>query len=174
MVQTSRSPRARGFSGDPTEGVGGSMFLPGIGNAVDPSNQALLETPKALKEKAEKSGEEEKTRRGTSYQLSTEKMCSCSNSEQKERPGETRSSSHPNSAAVPTGLLTKIALGLIWFYQLIISPLLPKGICRFTPSCSHYAAQAYGKYGFLRGTWLSVRRLLRCHPWNPGGSDPVP
>jgi putative membrane protein insertion efficiency factor len=58
-------------------------------------------------------------------------------------------------------------------YQLLVSPLLgPR--CRFYPSCSAYAVQALQDHGPLRGTWLAVRRLLRCHPWNPGGPDPVP
>jgi putative membrane protein insertion efficiency factor len=58
-------------------------------------------------------------------------------------------------------------------YQLLISPLLgPR--CRFYPSCSAYAVQALQTHGPLRGTLLAGRRLLRCHPWNPGGIDPVP
>jgi len=64
-------------------------------------------------------------------------------------------------------------LGLIRLYQLTISPLLgPR--CRFYPSCSRYAYQAYQVHGSLRGSWLTARRLLRCHPWNPGGIDEVP
>jgi putative membrane protein insertion efficiency factor len=58
-------------------------------------------------------------------------------------------------------------------YQLVVSPLLgPR--CRFYPSCSTYAVDALRAHGPLRGTWLAARRLLRCHPWNPGGLDPVP
>ena len=58
-------------------------------------------------------------------------------------------------------------------YQLVISPLLPPS-CRFTPSCSQYALEAVNRYGALRGIWLAARRLARCHPFNPGGFDPVP
>jgi len=58
-------------------------------------------------------------------------------------------------------------------YQLTLSPLLGNR-CRFYPSCSHYAAQAIEQYGALRGTWLAARRLARCHPFHPGGFDPVP
>lgn len=58
-------------------------------------------------------------------------------------------------------------------YKYFISPLLSRN-CRFHPSCSHYAEEAIAHFGAARGTWLAVRRLLRCHPWNPGGFDPVP
>ncbi|AKT52611.1 hypothetical protein ADJ73_05245 [Arsenicicoccus sp. oral taxon 190] len=66
-----------------------------------------------------------------------------------------------------------LALGLIRFYQLWISPLTPP-TCRFYPSCSAYAITAVSRFGPWRGTWLAVRRLGRCHPWNPGGVDHVP
>lgn len=58
-------------------------------------------------------------------------------------------------------------------YQRFISPALPPA-CRFTPSCSAYAVTALERYGAVQGTWLALRRLARCHPWNPGGYDPVP
>lgn len=58
-------------------------------------------------------------------------------------------------------------------YQKFISPALPPS-CRFTPSCSQYALEAVAKYGALRGGWLAARRLVRCHPFNPGGYDPIP
>ena len=62
---------------------------------------------------------------------------------------------------------------LIRIYQLVISPLLgPK--CRFTPTCSNYALQAFRKYGPLKGFWLSAKRIARCHPWGGHGHDPVP
>jgi putative membrane protein insertion efficiency factor len=62
---------------------------------------------------------------------------------------------------------------LIRAYQLCVSPWLGAH-CRFYPSCSHYALEAIGEHGSLRGSWLSLRRLLRCHPFHPGGYDPVP
>ncbi|WP_159673609.1 membrane protein insertion efficiency factor YidD [Andreprevotia sp. IGB-42] len=66
-----------------------------------------------------------------------------------------------------------VLIALLRFYQLAISPLLgPR--CRFTPSCSHYAIEALGKYGAVRGGWLTIRRLCRCHPWGGCGHDPVP
>ena len=58
-------------------------------------------------------------------------------------------------------------------YQKFISPALPPS-CRFSPSCSQYALEAVSKYGALKGMWLGARRLVRCHPFNPGGYDPVP
>ena len=69
--------------------------------------------------------------------------------------------------------LGRAMVGLIRVYQLGISPLLgPR--CRFYPSCSRYAVEAIETHGPFKGVWLGVRRLLRCHPWNPGGLDPVP
>jgi uncharacterized protein len=63
--------------------------------------------------------------------------------------------------------------GLIRGYQLVLSPLLPPS-CRFYPSCSQYALEAVNRHGAMKGTWLAARRLARCHPFNPGGYDPVP
>ena len=63
--------------------------------------------------------------------------------------------------------------GLVRGYQLVISPFLPPS-CRFTPSCSQYALEAIRRHGAVRGTWLAARRLVRCHPFHPGGFDPVP
>ena len=70
-------------------------------------------------------------------------------------------------------------LGLIWIYRRTLSPLLPAVFgpscgCRFHPTCSQYAAEAVRTHGALAGGWLALRRLLKCHPWQPGGFDPVP
>ncbi|MCG3207075.1 MAG: putative membrane protein insertion efficiency factor [Anaerolineae bacterium] len=66
-----------------------------------------------------------------------------------------------------------IALALIRFYQKFISPGLPSA-CRFHPTCSHYGYEAIQKHGFFKGGWLTVTRIGRCHPFHPGGYDPVP
>jgi uncharacterized protein len=66
----------------------------------------------------------------------------------------------------------RLLIGLIAAYRVAISPLLGSN-CRFHPTCSAYAAQAIEELGALRGSWLAARRLLRCHPYNPGGYDPV-
>jgi putative membrane protein insertion efficiency factor len=72
-----------------------------------------------------------------------------------------------------THLLTRSLQRLIRAYQLFISPLLgPR--CRFYPSCSHYAQEVLQVHGLWRGGWLALRRVARCHPWHPGGVDPVP
>jgi uncharacterized protein len=62
---------------------------------------------------------------------------------------------------------------LIRFYRVALSPLLGPN-CRFYPSCSCYAQEAIERHGAARGSWLAAKRLARCHPWNPGGYDPVP
>jgi len=90
----------------------------------------------------------------------------------------TRSDAHED------GLTRRLLHGLsrcaVWllllpirFYQTAISPYTPPS-CRFTPTCSEYARQAIIKHGPLKGTWLALRRLLRCHPWGGSGYDPVP
>ncbi|MBI5890512.1 MAG: membrane protein insertion efficiency factor YidD [Nitrosomonadales bacterium] len=69
--------------------------------------------------------------------------------------------------------MKKILLLLVRGYQLLIRPVLPPS-CRFSPSCSQYSIEAITKYGALKGLWLTIRRVIRCNPWNPGGYDPVP
>lgn len=69
--------------------------------------------------------------------------------------------------------LVAVAVVSIEAYQRLISPLFPPS-CRFTPTCSNYALQAIERHGLLKGGWLALKRIGRCHPWNPGGYDPVP
>lgn len=71
------------------------------------------------------------------------------------------------------GLAARAALATIRFYQRRLSPLLPP-TCRFEPTCSQYAKIAVERFGLWRGGWLATRRIARCHPWHPGGWDPVP
>jgi putative membrane protein insertion efficiency factor len=66
-----------------------------------------------------------------------------------------------------------LLIGLIQLYRWFVSPLLGPN-CRFYPTCSCYAQQALARHGVVRGSWLAARRICRCHPWNPGGYDPVP
>jgi len=70
-------------------------------------------------------------------------------------------------------MIQSILLAIIKIYQYAISPLMAP-TCRFTPSCSEYAKQVIVKHGALRGGWLSLKRVLRCNPWHPGGYDPAP
>jgi uncharacterized protein len=70
-------------------------------------------------------------------------------------------------------VLARVLLLMIRGYQVGISPFLPPS-CRYTPSCSAYAAEAIDLHGAGRGSWLALRRLLRCHPWGGSGYDPVP
>ncbi|HSL89630.1 MAG TPA: membrane protein insertion efficiency factor YidD [Ignavibacteriaceae bacterium] len=62
---------------------------------------------------------------------------------------------------------------LIKIYQLLISPLFPSS-CRYAPTCSHYTLEALKKYGLIKGGWLGIKRISRCHPWGGSGYDPVP
>ncbi|MBC7943923.1 MAG: membrane protein insertion efficiency factor YidD [Burkholderiales bacterium] len=69
--------------------------------------------------------------------------------------------------------MSRIMIAFIRLYRYGVSPLLGPH-CRFTPSCSQYASEAFEKYGFARATRLSIARILRCHPWCSGGYDPLP
>jgi putative membrane protein insertion efficiency factor len=69
--------------------------------------------------------------------------------------------------------MKKLLLNLLKAYQYAISPLLGRN-CRYFPSCSDYAVEAVEKHGAMKGSWLSAKRVCRCHPWHPGGYDPVP
>ncbi len=69
-------------------------------------------------------------------------------------------------------MVGRVFRGVVRLYQLLISPLLPPA-CRFHPSCSTYAIHATARHGLWKGLWLTGRRLLRCHPFHPGGWDPV-
>ena len=73
----------------------------------------------------------------------------------------------------PSLRMKSLLIGFVKGYRIAISPLLMP-TCRFHPTCSHYAIEALETHGALKGSWLSVRRLCRCHPFNPGGYDPVP
>lgn len=66
-----------------------------------------------------------------------------------------------------------ILLGVIRAYRQFISPLFPPS-CRFQPTCSQYALEAIATHGAIKGSWLAIKRILRCHPFHPGGYDPVP
>ncbi|MEK3887678.1 membrane protein insertion efficiency factor YidD [Bacillus sp. FSL K6-3431] len=70
-------------------------------------------------------------------------------------------------------MIAKILTKLIRLYQVVISPLMPPS-CRFYPTCSHYGMEAIQKFGAIRGGWLTVKRIVKCHPFHPGGFDPVP
>ena len=63
-------------------------------------------------------------------------------------------------------------IGLIRIYQWTIGPVIGNH-CRFYPSCSHYGIEALQKHGVVKGIWMTLKRICRCHPWNPGGVDPV-
>jgi uncharacterized protein len=67
----------------------------------------------------------------------------------------------------------RLIIAFLRTYQYLLSPWWGRQ-CRFTPSCSNYAIEAVERHGALAGSWLAVKRILRCHPWHPGGFDPVP
>jgi uncharacterized protein len=70
-------------------------------------------------------------------------------------------------------MVKKFFLAIIRFYQIAISPLKPP-TCRFYPTCSHYGVEAIQRFGALKGGWLTLKRISKCHPFHPGGLDPVP
>ncbi|NSW44529.1 MAG: membrane protein insertion efficiency factor YidD [Bacteroidales bacterium] len=70
-------------------------------------------------------------------------------------------------------ILSFIFIGMVKFYKLFISPILPNS-CRYTPSCSTYAIEAIQKHGPLKGGWLALKRIISCNPWGGSGYDPVP
>lgn len=86
---------------------------------------------------------------------------------------------HPDPHALstaepsPRSLGARLGIGLVRGYQRYLSPLKPP-VCRFYPTCSHYTLVAIERYGLLRGSWLGFKRIMRCHPFHPGGIDPVP
>jgi putative membrane protein insertion efficiency factor len=69
--------------------------------------------------------------------------------------------------------MKSVLIAMVRLYQVGLSPLLPPS-CRYYPSCSAYAVTALERHGAARGTWLAIRRIARCHPFHPGGYDPVP
>lgn len=69
--------------------------------------------------------------------------------------------------------MNKLLVLIVRFYQLAVSPLMGRN-CRFHPSCSEYAIEALERHGGCKGFWLAAKRISRCHPWHPGGYDPVP
>jgi len=70
-------------------------------------------------------------------------------------------------------MMRLVLVYILKIYKAVISPVLPNA-CRFYPTCSEYAMTAVERYGVIKGGWMGIRRLLRCHPYNPGGHDPVP
>ncbi|MEC2054834.1 membrane protein insertion efficiency factor YidD [Peribacillus psychrosaccharolyticus] len=70
-------------------------------------------------------------------------------------------------------MIKKIFIGIIRFYQIVISPLTPP-TCRFYPTCSHYGLEAINRFGPIKGSWLTIKRIVKCQPFHPGGFDPVP
>ncbi len=70
-------------------------------------------------------------------------------------------------------IFSKILIGIVRFYQLAISPWLGSS-CRYSPTCSQYMIEAVNEWGFLKGSWMGIKRICRCHPWGDEGYDPVP
>jgi uncharacterized protein len=69
--------------------------------------------------------------------------------------------------------MKRAAIWAIWLYQRAVSPYLPSA-CRYAPTCSHYSQEAIQKHGLFKGSWLGLKRLVRCQPWGGQGYDPVP
>jgi putative membrane protein insertion efficiency factor len=79
----------------------------------------------------------------------------------------------PVRVSSPASLPARMAVGILRAYKAVLSPWLPRA-CRYEPTCSVYAREAIERHGLRRGSWLAVRRLMRCHPFRRGGFDPVP
>ena len=86
------------------------------------------------------------------------------------KPSDSCPSADPAHSASPVVVVLR---ALLYVYRLLVSPLLPRA-CRFHPTCSQFALDALHDYGVVTGVRLTIARLARCHPWNPGGYDPVP
>lgn len=69
--------------------------------------------------------------------------------------------------------MKRLAIGLIRLYQICLRPFVGE-VCRFYPTCSDYTLEAISTHGFFKGLWIGVKRISKCHPWHPGGHDPVP
>ena len=80
---------------------------------------------------------------------------------------------YADTAAILLGAMKQLLLLAIRGYQIALSPFFGTQ-CRFHPTCSQYAAEAIATHGSLKGTWLAIKRILKCHPWHAGGVDPVP
>lgn len=79
----------------------------------------------------------------------------------------------PETSKQPLGAAGRVLVGFVRFYQLVISPYLAPR-CRYQPTCSHYMIEAIGRHGAVRGGWLGLKRIAKCHPWGGFGYDPVP
>lgn len=79
----------------------------------------------------------------------------------------------PKPIRVILGFPKRGAIASVNFYRKYISPMFPPS-CRYVPTCSEYAMIAFQRYGFIKGSWMAIKRICRCHPWHPGGYDPVP
>ena len=84
-----------------------------------------------------------------------------------------RSAGEESPAKTTWSPVAWVAIFVVRLYQQLLSPLLPPS-CRYSPTCSQYTLIALRRYGFIRGGWLGLKRILRCHPFRPGGYDPVP